>query len=160
MKVATVAVIRRSAAAPKTRVGKIDYKALVTEHVAHHDIYQPVTRGGDRVAATLQAHGVRLLFTLCGGHISPILVGAKARGLRVVDVRDEATSVFAADGVARLTGAPDVAAVTAAPRPPFPPRRAAAHRRRPDRGRLGKWELLKMGRMRSEIEFNRDRSTS
>ncbi len=102
----------RGSTLPKTPVGKIDYKALVAEHVAPR---QPVTHGGDRVAATLQAHGVRLVFTLCGGHISPILVGAKARGLRVVDVRDEATSVFAADAVARLTGAPGVAAVTAGP---------------------------------------------
>jgi acetolactate synthase-1/2/3 large subunit len=71
--------------------------------------------GGDVVAAVLQAHGVRFLFTLCGGHISPILVSAKARGIRVVDVRHEATAVFAADAVARLTGVPGVAAVTAGP---------------------------------------------
>ncbi|MBI3374221.1 MAG: thiamine pyrophosphate-binding protein [Betaproteobacteria bacterium] len=71
--------------------------------------------GGDRVAATLQVHGVRFVFTLCGGHISPILAAAKARGLRIVDVRDEATAVFAADAVARLTGVPGVAAVTAGP---------------------------------------------
>jgi hypothetical protein len=107
------------AAAPKTRVGKIDYKALVAEHVAHHDTCQSVTHGGDRVAATLEAHGVRFVFTLCGGHISPILVGAKARGLRVVDVRDEATSVFAADAVVRVTGAPGVAAVSAGPGVPI-----------------------------------------
>ena len=75
----------------------------------------PISHGGDRVAAALQAHGVRFVFTLCGGHISPILTGAKARGLRVVDVRDEATAVFAADAVARLTGVPGVAAVTAGP---------------------------------------------
>lgn len=71
--------------------------------------------GGDRVAQALQAHGVRTLFTLCGGHISPILAASKARGLRVVDVRDEATAVFAADATARLTGIPGVAAVTAGP---------------------------------------------
>jgi thiamine pyrophosphate-dependent acetolactate synthase large subunit-like protein len=71
--------------------------------------------GGDRVAAALAAHGVRFLFTLCGGHIAPILVGAKARGIRIVDARDEATAVFAADAVARLTGRPGVAAVTAGP---------------------------------------------
>ncbi|NWG74734.1 MAG: thiamine pyrophosphate-binding protein, partial [Rubrivivax sp.] len=52
--------------------------------------------GGDRVAEALVAHGVTHLYTLCGGHISPILAGAKARGVRVVDVRDEATAVFAA----------------------------------------------------------------
>jgi acetolactate synthase-1/2/3 large subunit len=71
--------------------------------------------GGERVAAALAAHGVRFVFTLCGGHISPILVAAKALGLRIVDTRDEATAVFAADAVARLTGTPGVAAVTAGP---------------------------------------------
>jgi len=71
--------------------------------------------GGDRIAAALEAHGVRFLFTLCGGHISPILSAAKSRGIRVVDVRHEATAVFAADAVARLTGVPGVAAVTAGP---------------------------------------------
>ena len=71
--------------------------------------------GGDRIAATLQVHGVRFVFTLCGGHISPILAASKARGIRIVDVRDEATAVFAADAVARLTGIPGVAAVTAGP---------------------------------------------
>jgi acetolactate synthase-like protein len=71
--------------------------------------------GGDKVAEVLQKQGVRFLFTLCGGHISPILVSARARGLRVVDVRHEATAVFAADAVGRLTGVPGVAAVTAGP---------------------------------------------
>ncbi len=71
--------------------------------------------GGDRIARILERQGVRFLFTLCGGHISPILVGAKRLGVRVVDVRDEASAVFAADAVARLTGVPGVAAVTAGP---------------------------------------------
>lgn len=71
--------------------------------------------GGDLVARVLERHGVRHLFTLCGGHISPVLVGVKRRGIRVIDVRDEASAVFAADGVARLTGVPGVAAVTAGP---------------------------------------------
>ena len=74
-----------------------------------------IAHGGDRVAQALQAHGVRWLFTLCGGHISPILSAAKARGIRIVDVRDEATAVFAADATARLSGLPGVAAVTAGP---------------------------------------------
>lgn len=71
--------------------------------------------GGDRVAAVLVEQGVRFLFTLCGGHISPILVGSKQRGIRVVDVRHEVDAVFAADAVFRLTGVPGVAAVTAGP---------------------------------------------
>lgn len=71
--------------------------------------------GGDLVADVLRAQGVEHLFTLCGGHISPILVAAKARGIAIVDVRDEASAVFAADAVARMTGVPGVAAVTAGP---------------------------------------------
>ncbi|WP_434415270.1 thiamine pyrophosphate-binding protein [Nannocystis pusilla] len=71
--------------------------------------------GGDRIAEVLRRHGVQFLFTLCGGHISPILVGAKRRGIRVVDTRHEVNAVFAADAVARITGVPGVAAVTAGP---------------------------------------------
>ncbi|MFW6096475.1 MAG: thiamine pyrophosphate-binding protein [Chloroflexota bacterium] len=71
--------------------------------------------GGMLVAGVLQRHDVRFLFTLCGGHISPILVGAKQHGIGVIDVRHEATAVFAADAVARLSGSPGVAAVTAGP---------------------------------------------
>ena len=74
-----------------------------------------LAHGGDRVAQALQAHGVPCIYTLCGGHISPILAAAKARGIRIVDVRDEATAVFAADAAARLSGRPGVAAVTAGP---------------------------------------------
>ena len=74
-----------------------------------------VTHGGDRGAEALRAHGVPVLLTLCGGHISPLLTAAKAPGIRGVDGRHEATAVFAADAVARLTGVPGVAAVTAGP---------------------------------------------
>jgi len=71
--------------------------------------------GGDRIADVLVRQGVKTLFTLCGGHISPILVSAKQKGIRVVDVRDEKNAVFAADATARLTGTVGVAAVTAGP---------------------------------------------
>ncbi len=71
--------------------------------------------GGSRVAEVLAAHGVPFVFTLIGGHVSPILVACKERGIRVIDVRHEVTTVFAADAVARLTGTPGVAIVTAGP---------------------------------------------
>lgn len=74
-----------------------------------------MANGGDIIGDVLQKQGVRFLFTLCGGHISPILVGAKARGIQVIDVRDEGHAVFAADAVSRMTGVPGVAAVTAGP---------------------------------------------
>lgn len=71
--------------------------------------------GGEIIAKVLQNHGVKFLFTLCGGHISPIFVSAQKIGIRVVDTRHEVNAVFAADAVSRLTGVPGVAAVTAGP---------------------------------------------
>ena len=70
---------------------------------------------GDIIGQVLRQRGVQFLFTLCGGHISPILTGAKKEGIRVVDVRDEVNAVFAADAVGRISGVPGVAAVTAGP---------------------------------------------
>lgn len=61
--------------------------------------------GGESVAEVLRAHGVKYVFTLVGGHISPILVACEKVGIRIVDTRHEATAVFAADAVARLSGA-------------------------------------------------------
>ena len=71
--------------------------------------------GGAIVGEVLASRGIRHLFTLCGGHISPILVGAQKNGVQIVDVRDEVSAVFAADAVARMTGLPGAAAVTAGP---------------------------------------------
>lgn len=71
--------------------------------------------GGELVAKVFKAHKVKYVFTLVGGHISPILVAAKQEGIQVVDVRSECTTVFAADAVSRLSGTPGVAIVTAGP---------------------------------------------
>ena len=71
--------------------------------------------GGEIIARVLQKHGVKFLFTLCGGHVSPIFVEAERKGIRVIDTRHEANAVFAADAVSRLTGVPGVAVVTAGP---------------------------------------------
>ncbi|MEJ2293347.1 MAG: thiamine pyrophosphate-binding protein [Candidatus Lokiarchaeota archaeon] len=71
--------------------------------------------GGEIVAKVLKEKDIKYLFTLCGGHISPIIVGAKKEGINVLDVRHEATAVFAADAISRFTGIPGVAVVTAGP---------------------------------------------
>ena len=70
---------------------------------------------GDIIGQVLREQGVKFLFALCGGHISPILTGANKEGIRIIDVRDEVNAVFAADAVGRLTDTPGVAAVTAGP---------------------------------------------
>lgn len=71
--------------------------------------------GGQLVASVLKSHGVQEIFTLCGGHISPILVSCKKLGIKVIDTRHEVTTVFAADAVARLRQSIGVAAVTSGP---------------------------------------------
>ncbi|KAI6181206.1 2-hydroxyacyl-CoA lyase 2 [Aphelenchoides besseyi] len=71
--------------------------------------------GGELVASVLKAHDVTHIFTLCGGHISPILVGCENLGIKIVDTRHEVNAVFAADAVARLTQRIGVVAVTAGP---------------------------------------------
>ena len=71
--------------------------------------------GGEIIARSLQKHGVKFLFTLCGGHVSPIFVSAQNIGIRVIDTRHEVNAVFAADAVSRLTGVPGCAVVTAGP---------------------------------------------
>lgn len=71
--------------------------------------------GGELVAEVLKAHDVSHVFTLCGGHISPILVACEKLGIKIVDTRHEVNAVFAADAVARLTQKIGVCAVTAGP---------------------------------------------
>ena len=71
--------------------------------------------GGDLVASVLHRHNVKWIFTLCGGHISPILTACKEIGIQVISVRHEVTAVFAADAISRLSGRIGVAVVTAGP---------------------------------------------
>jgi acetolactate synthase-1/2/3 large subunit len=71
--------------------------------------------GGQAITRTLKSLGVSNIFTLTGGHIFPILDGAKTDGLRLVDVRHEQSAAFAAEGWARLTRSLGVCAVTAGP---------------------------------------------
>jgi acetolactate synthase-1/2/3 large subunit len=71
--------------------------------------------GGRLVARRLRAHGVTTLFTLSGGHLFSIYDGCRAEGIAIVDVRHEAAAAFAAEGWAKVTREPGVAAVTAGP---------------------------------------------
>jgi acetolactate synthase-1/2/3 large subunit len=71
--------------------------------------------GGRLVAQRLKAHGVTKLFTLSGGHLFSIYDGCRAEGIDLVDVRHEAAAAFAAEGWAKVTREPGVAALTAGP---------------------------------------------
>src|SRR6187431_2255623 len=71
--------------------------------------------GGRLVARRLKANGVTKLFTLSGGHLFSIYDGCRAQGIDIVDVRHEQTAAFAAEGWAKVTRRPGVAALTAGP---------------------------------------------
>jgi len=71
--------------------------------------------GGRLVARRLKAHGVTRLFTLSGGHLFSIFDGCREEGIGIVDVRHEQAAAFAAEGWAKVTRTPGVAALTAGP---------------------------------------------
>src|SRR3954462_11947412 len=71
--------------------------------------------GGRLIARRLKAHGVRTLFTLSGGHLFSVYDGCREEGIALVDVRHEQTAAFAAEGWAKVTRQPGVAALTAGP---------------------------------------------
>src|SRR5690349_24193510 len=71
--------------------------------------------GGRLVAKALKSRGVEHLFTLSGGHLFSIYDGCKEEGIEIVDVRHEQAAVWAAEGYAKATRKPGVAALTAGP---------------------------------------------
>ena len=72
---------------------------------------------GEIAVAVARAHGVEAMFTLSGAHVFPLYDGAVKADppMPLIDVRHEATAVFAAEGLARLTRRPGLAVLTAGP---------------------------------------------
>jgi acetolactate synthase I/II/III large subunit len=70
---------------------------------------------GNLAVRALRRAGVEHLFTLSGGHIFPLYEGCRDEGVRIVDTRHEQAAAFAAEGLAKLTRRPQVAALTAGP---------------------------------------------
>jgi acetolactate synthase I/II/III large subunit len=70
---------------------------------------------GDLIARALKDADAGPIFTLNGGHIWGVYMGAAGLGLPMFDVRHEQTAGFAAEGWAKLTRRCGVAAVTAGP---------------------------------------------
>ncbi|HEV2820999.1 MAG TPA: thiamine pyrophosphate-binding protein, partial [Solirubrobacteraceae bacterium] len=71
--------------------------------------------GGRLIARRLRAHGVTKLFTLSGGHLFSLYDGCREESIDIVDVRHEQAAAFAAEGWAKVTRQPGVAALTAGP---------------------------------------------
>ena len=71
--------------------------------------------GGELLARTLTAAGVRDVFALHGGHLESFFQGCLNNDIHLLDTRHEAAAGHAADAYARSTGKLGVCAVTAGP---------------------------------------------
>ena len=71
--------------------------------------------GAQLLVETLQAAGVKYLFTLSGNQILPIYDVTIGRDIELIHTRHEAAAIHMADGWGRLTEQPGVALVTAGP---------------------------------------------
>ena len=80
------------------------------------DQEQTAVHGGRLAAAALKARAASThLFTLSGGHLFSIYDGCSEEGIEIVDVRHEQAAAWAAEGWAKATRSPGVAALTAGP---------------------------------------------
>jgi acetolactate synthase-1/2/3 large subunit len=72
--------------------------------------------GGELIAETLAAFGIKEVFALHGSHLDPFFVACADYGIRLTDTRHEAAAGHAADGYARASGGRlGVCATTAGP---------------------------------------------
>ena len=71
-----------------------------------------MVNGARAFAASLKAHGVDWVATLCGHGLNEIYAALLAEGIRLVDVRNEQTAAYMAESWGRLTGRPGVCAVS------------------------------------------------
>ena len=75
---------------------------------------QPSTvDGGELVARLLESQNVKYLFAINGGHTFPILAALRDHGVKLIHMRHEQATAYAADAYARTSGLPGVCSVTA-----------------------------------------------
>ncbi len=72
-----------------------------------------VVDGGALIGRILQEQKVKYLFAINGGHLFPILANLNNHGVKLIHMRHEQATAYAADAWARTTGTPGVCCVTA-----------------------------------------------
>jgi acetolactate synthase-1/2/3 large subunit len=72
-------------------------------------------QGGQLAAEALIRKGIEYVFTLSGGHITPIYQYLEDSPVTLVDTRHEQSAVFMAEVFGRMTRRPGIAMVTAGP---------------------------------------------
>ena len=75
---------------------------------------QSSVKVADVLVGELQARGVQFIATLNGYGLDPLLLACKARGMRMIDVRNEQSASYMAEVAGRLTRTVGVCAVSAA----------------------------------------------
>ena len=69
--------------------------------------------GGALIGRILKEQNVKYMFAVNGGHTFPILATLRENGVKLIHMRHEQATAYAADAYARITGAPGVCCVTA-----------------------------------------------
>jgi acetolactate synthase I/II/III large subunit len=69
--------------------------------------------GGALVARVMRENRVRYCFTINGGHLFPILANLRSNEIKMIHMRHEQTTAYAADAYARISGQAGVCMVTA-----------------------------------------------
>ena len=69
--------------------------------------------GGVLIGRILKEQNVKYMFAVNGGHTFPILATLRDNGIKLIHMRHEQATAYAADSYARVTGEPGVCCVTA-----------------------------------------------
>ena len=69
--------------------------------------------GGTLIGRILKEQNVEYLFAVNGGHTFPILANIRDNGIKLIHMRHEQATAYAADVYARVTGKPGSCCVTA-----------------------------------------------
>jgi acetolactate synthase-1/2/3 large subunit len=69
--------------------------------------------GGALIGRVMKEQGVKYLFAVNGGHTFPILATLQENGIKLIHMRHEQATAYAADAYARTTATPGVCCVTA-----------------------------------------------
>src|SRR5271168_864238 len=69
--------------------------------------------GGELIARVMRENRVRYCFAINGGHLFPILAQLRSHDIKLIHMRHEQATAYAADAYARTTGEPGVCMVTA-----------------------------------------------
>ena len=69
--------------------------------------------GGELIARVLRENRVKYCFAINGGHLFPILAQLRNNEIKLIHMRHEQATAYAADGFARMTGEAGVCMVTA-----------------------------------------------